>query len=327
MLLPADEDTPASPYPRWPCIRASGLPCSVLLDPHWAELPDHVCEPVARESTQAYARELLPEGHLSPLAPLAEGLASIDASSPFLDRLNTRRDARASVWPLGAVEPWLDQREEAWGVPHDLARVPRLPVTPVGLVVRRELAAGTVTLFASARELRREGVQAPENGQEVTRDEEQVHTQTAVISDVGGQVVHGQAEYGELAVTYWWWDRATVIIEVREAPSAVRLYQALVGGARALAGWYAKNLLGRPVNAGGRPRHSGTFEDRSEFLSIVGKLARQLRNQHAKPTQAKVADLLVAEGYAGGADPARQLRQWCRAFDFETWEGVLAALE
>lgn len=82
----------------------------------------------------------------------------------------------------------------------------------------------------------------------------------------------------------------------------------------------------RPFKGQGRPRGTGTFSSREELTKAIATAWHMLRDRNARVTQEAVANLLHDSNLAGGEDPARQLRRWCRYFGFSWDEALSAAL-
>ncbi len=74
----------------------------------------------------------------------------------------------------------------------------------------------------------------------------------------------------------------------------------------------------------GRPRDSGTFESRADFLAALTQVLGVLRTEGIRPTQAAVAERLATDFHAGNAlkgGDERQLRAWLRRYGV-AWEDV-----
>ena len=88
--------------------------------------------------------------------------------------------------------------------------------------------------------------------------------------------------------------------------------------------WKAVQLLFERVLRAGRPRGTGTFENREAFKAVIGAAVRELRNQHRNPTTGAVLRYLRT-GW-GKADPS-QLTHWYQGFGWPTWQDFLDDLD
>ncbi len=81
----------------------------------------------------------------------------------------------------------------------------------------------------------------------------------------------------------------------------------------------------RPKSKGGRPRGTGAFANREEFLGAVAMAVKHLKQRGRKPTQANVAEFFTASG-----DPRhpkckdRQVRRWRETYGYRLWRDLLA---
>src|SRR5919106_1114429 len=78
----------------------------------------------------------------------------------------------------------------------------------------------------------------------------------------------------------------------------------------------------------GRPPGTGTFRGRDDFLGHIHIVVKMLQQEGRRPSEARVAELLLQQNLAGGyLDPVHQLKRWARKFGFAHWHEVLMAVE
>ena len=86
--------------------------------------------------------------------------------------------------------------------------------------------------------------------------------------------------------------------------------------------WYDKTLLGKPLRTG-RPRGTGTFENRAAFVTTFGPAVQELRSRGRNPTTGAVLKHLRTR--FGNVDKS-QLTRWYQGLGWRSWQDFLADL-
>lgn len=80
--------------------------------------------------------------------------------------------------------------------------------------------------------------------------------------------------------------------------------------------------LAAAVHGKGRPRGSGTFARREEFIRLLRQAISAVRDSGRRPTQERIATYFCSQTGYPSCD-VRQLRRWVRSAGFDDWAHVL----
>lgn len=90
--------------------------------------------------------------------------------------------------------------------------------------------------------------------------------------------------------------------------------------------WAGRMYLNLPEDSAHRPLGTGTFRNRSEFVTTMGGVKKNLRDDPF--TQANVIEYVTRHPTSKlDQANARQLRRWCHDFGFSSWRSLKDYLE